>query len=514
MKKYIAGFMLFGVLMFSAPLAQAVTVEDLYKEIKSLKEEVNFFKNQLKGEVLGDTTTQLSTTVLTKGTKGEEVSVIQSALKKEGYIIPVVDGIFGSITEAAVKAYQQASGLPATGVVDILTKTSIVPITTEAIPTDGVNYMDGCNATTKYSATNGRACDGSQEIADLNLLPGCTSNTRYSATTGKACDVVKEVDSDVVKIDTCNQTAPGMSLRTLDSNSPGEQNVLPGANDVILAVIKISNIGNQDICYLNGLQIGSNTSLNSYLTNVRVVDLSDGSKVGQKVSSFGFNGSSYVTWVSDFDLPIKINSSKTFKIIGDIKSSAPDGDFQFGLFGINHSGGFGASGGASVPLLGSRINIAEDIDTTQTCATGYSGVYPNCTLIVVDVNPDCPQGTMGTYPNCTTITGDFPAGCSSNSGFSATTGMACSSGSHLISYWWGKVNQHTNPGLNNVNLNKWETDPDGVSGADLDKLTYCKKWFPNTTAVTEFMNQTLVDWKERGNVNNWTSVKMAYKCVQ
>ena len=108
----------------------------------------------------------------------------------------------------------------------------------------------------------------------------------------------------------------------------------------------------------------------------------------------------------------------------------------------------------------------------------------------------------------------FPVGCSSNSGFSATTGMACSSGSHLISYWWGKVNQHTNPGLNNVNLNKWETDPDGVSGANLDKLTYCKKWFPNTTAVTEFMNQTLVDWKERGNVNNWTSVKMAYKCVQ
>mgnify|MGYP001458557940 CR=1 FL=1 len=104
---------------------------------------------------------------------------------------------------------------------------------------------------------------------------------------------------------------------------------------------------------------------------------------------------------------------------------------------------------------------------------------------------------------------DFPAGCLSNSGYSSITGKGCSSGSNLISYWYGKVNQHVDS-----QTNVWRTDPDGDSGADIDMLTYCKKWYPNTTKVEEYRKQTLVDWKERGNVNNHTSTRMAYKCVQ
>lgn len=103
----------------------------------------------------------------------------------------------------------------------------------------------------------------------------------------------------------------------------------------------------------------------------------------------------------------------------------------------------------------------------------------------------------------------FPSGCTSNSNFSFTTGMACSSGSKLISYWYGKVNQHTD-----ATTNKWSTDPDGKSGANIDMLTYCKKWFPNTVSVKEFMNQTLVDWHAAGNTGNYTSTKMAYSCNQ
>ena len=74
-----------------------------------------------------------------------------------------------------------------------------------------------------------------------------------------------------------------------------------------------------------------------------------------------------------------------------------------------------------------------------------------------------------------------------NSGSSAATvkegsftlGSSCSSADNSalstlgkISYWSGKVNQHTD--ANGV----WQTDPDGTSGADLDKITYCKKFYP------------------------------------
>ncbi|MDD3662708.1 MAG: peptidoglycan-binding protein, partial [Candidatus Pacebacteria bacterium] len=72
----------------------------------------------------------------------------------------------------------------------------------------------------------------------------------------------------------------------------------------------------------------------------------------------------------------------------------------------------------------------------------------------------------------------------------------------------GKVNQH-------IDANgTWQTDPDGVSGANLDKLTYCKKWFPNTTSVEDYKLETITTWRERGNVNAWTSTKMSTKCIQ
>lgn len=78
-----------------------------------------------------------------------------------------------------------------------------------------------------------------------------------------------------------------------------------------------------------------------------------------------------------------------------------------------------------------------------------------------------------------------------------------------IMYWYGKVNQHVD-----VNGN-WQTDPDGISGADLDKLTYCKKWFPRTIRVEDYKLETTNGWRNRGNVDApYTSTKMSTKCVQ
>ena len=102
----------------------------------------------------------------------------------------------------------------------------------------------------------------------------------------------------------------------------------------------------------------------------------------------------------------------------------------------------------------------------------------------------------------------FMDGCNSNSGISTTTGLACSSGSNLISYWSGKVNQHTDP-VTNV----WKTDPNGLSGATTPMLNYCKKWWPNTTSVVPFVNQTLNNWHDKYNRNSYTSTRMAYQCV-
>ncbi|RYZ42930.1 MAG: hypothetical protein EOO71_05845 [Myxococcaceae bacterium] len=48
-----------------------------------------------------------------------------------------------------------------------------------------------------------------------------------------------------------------------------------------------------------------------------------------------------------------------------------------------------------------------------------------------------------------------------------------------ISYWYGKVNAHKAPG------GTWLKDNDCVSGANIDPVAYCRKFFPGTNSVIE-----------------------------
>ncbi len=79
-----------------------------------------------------------------------------------------------------------------------------------------------------------------------------------------------------------------------------------------------------------------------------------------------------------------------------------------------------------------------------------------------------------------------------------------------IMYWYGKVNQHVD------NTGAWQTDTDGVSGANLDKLSYCKKWYPdlNIVAIEDYKNETIDTWRAAGNTGAYNSTKMSTKCVQ
>ena len=56
-----------------------------------------------------------------KGSTGSVVSQIQTALKNQGFYSGAVDGVFGSATEKAVKAYQQKYGLTVDGKVGTAT---------------------------------------------------------------------------------------------------------------------------------------------------------------------------------------------------------------------------------------------------------------------------------------------------------------------------------------------------------------------------------------------------------
>ena len=75
-----------------------------------------------------------------------------------------------------------------------------------------------------------------------------------------------------------------------------------------------------------------------------------------------------------------------------------------------------------------------------------------------------------------------------------------------ISMWLGKVNQHNEDGV-------WKTDLDGVSGANLDKLEYCKKFWPGTTKVQGSATERIL-FHDRGNLNAYWSKKPVWLCIQ
>ena len=76
-----------------------------------------------------------------------------------------------------------------------------------------------------------------------------------------------------------------------------------------------------------------------------------------------------------------------------------------------------------------------------------------------------------------------------------------------ISYWWGKVNQHVENG-------QWNTDPDGSSGANLDMVQYCQKWYPDTVSVLELPEREAIVFYNAGNSGNFPTIKPVFECVQ
>jgi len=79
-----------------------------------------------------------------------------------------------------------------------------------------------------------------------------------------------------------------------------------------------------------------------------------------------------------------------------------------------------------------------------------------------------------------------------------------------IMYWYGKVNQHVDV------YGVWQSDPDGTSGANLDKLTYCRKWYPNTTSVASYKSETINTWRRAMGYeqSGYTNTVVSDKCIQ
>jgi hypothetical protein len=127
MKKYIIFVIVLGSLVFgfSTHKVQAVTLNDLQKQIATLSQQINSLKLKLTGQVISSGTTNLikntnvsSTSVakpyfnrsLQLGSKGEDVQVLQYILGIKG------SGVFGTNTDTVLKNWQKKNNLNPDGV--------------------------------------------------------------------------------------------------------------------------------------------------------------------------------------------------------------------------------------------------------------------------------------------------------------------------------------------------------------------------------------------------------------
>jgi len=123
---------------------------------------------------------------------------------------------------------------------------------------------------------------------------------------------------------------------------------------------------------------------------------------------------------------------------------------------------------------------------------------------------DCVQG-VACVPDCSgKECGDD--GCGGFCGI-CLSGKTCNSNGQCvvdltprIAYWYGKVNQHVDSG-------SWVTDSDRTNGADIDILTYCQKWYPDTVSVKEYKLETITTWRDAFGGGPYTSTQESYECV-
>lgn len=77
-----------------------------------------------------------------------------------------------------------------------------------------------------------------------------------------------------------------------------------------------------------------------------------------------------------------------------------------------------------------------------------------------------------------------------------------------IMYWQGKINQHWN-----LTTGTWESDIDEKSGAELNKLAYCKKFYPTTIRVEEYKREFSDTWHSAKSRQYNSGTNMSYRCV-
>lgn len=400
-----------------------------------------------------------------------EVSTLQDFLQSQGYLNNEPTGYFGLLTVKAVKSFQKSNGISPTGYVGLVTRAKIKEMTCEGtVPTPDPIPVPNINAPVIYGISGPQILTVNQtgtwtvKAKDLN-----NEGLSYSVNWGDiesrtACSTINGPCAMVKDIQAIQQSA----TFTHSYSQAG----------MYVPTFTVTNNSGQSAKTSLSVNVGGITIDNS---TIKVIYPNGGEKLvkGDK---------QVISWQDNETLTCKI---------GDLC------DPLLRHYDISLVPYYAPCTSNFCPLMPYHMPY---IITQKTTATSFGWLVGNV-INWGTIDTIAPDGSY-TIQVCRSGTEICD---SSDSFFRITTPevVPVTDVTPRIMYWWGKVNQHIDANGN------WGTDPDGVSGANLDKLNYCKKWFPNTTSVQDYKSETTNTWRNAGNADGpFYSIKMSTKCVQ
>lgn len=388
-------------LMSGVSKAHAYSLEDAMADIASLKTQITELKDQLSAAVI---TTKASSTVtavpvttepvvstektvtfsssanILPNQKGDDVKVLQQALKDKGYYTGEVTGNFGAVTEKAVRTFQTANKIASTGVVGPVTKSLLTtptgstctPIAT-FLPASSTpsQYIASANGTGQsqlvYKITIPSSCH-SIKITELKLSNTGTSGVITSAKIGSV--TVPFTATNTAYFAGLNLTVPntitGLSVNvTLTYPVVGLAGVTSGT---VSSKVKLTYLKYMDMTTGVSSSVNTNTALSPNMMLVGSKPLINIQDSGSGVLVNGINELAKIVVTANTQGTIKINSIP-LEIVAQVN-------------------------GTNVPALGNQITVKDIngniIPTTNTitmspAVTGF-GVTSAHTNVIINFN--------------------------------------------------------------------------------------------------------------------------------
>ncbi len=230
------------------------------------------------------------------------------------------------------------------------------------------------------------------------IVPDGSYSIRICPSTGTSnCDTS---DSAFI-ISSAIATTTGVVTVSLDALSPVSATLQTPQSNITFAVIDLK-AGNYPVTNMNGIQIASNSSNASVLSNIKVYD---GSTLLGTVPSLVNNGSYWYQWINVSNVIIPANATKSLRITADVSSTvvSTSTSVRLGIAGLN----FSAPGAyvSGLPIYGSGMYLVPTYPVTPTVSISNTS-----TALGVGI-PDTANGPIMRYPvtfNFTLTAGSYP----------------------------------------------------------------------------------------------------------